>query len=163
MNAAEVYFLRAEAALASLTSENAEEMYRQGIQKSLEQYAVAPAEIATYLGSSEGNLSGTMEEQLEDIIVQKYLAIYYQSTEAWAEFRRTGYPRIWTGSDVGSTGGNIPRRLTYPQAEYAKNGSKVTDAAGRLANGDMLMSRIWWDARPGLPLAHPKQGVFPPN
>ena len=38
--------------------------------------------------------------------------MYFQINEGYAEFRRTGYPRIWTGSDKGSTNGEIPRRLT---------------------------------------------------
>jgi hypothetical protein len=161
MNAAEVHFLRAEAALVGFTGENAQALYAKGITLSLEQYNVAPAAITTYLASSAGTLTGSEEEKLEEIIVQKFLANIYQSDEAYAEFRRTGYPRIWTGSDKGSTDGEIPRRLTYPLDEYAKNDANVKEAAGRLSGGDKYMSRIWWDAKPGLPFHHPKQGTFP--
>lgn len=164
MNAAEVYFLRAEAALAGLSSENTELMYRNGITASLAQYNVSAAASAAYLISPAATLAGgTTEGNLEDIIVQKWLAIYYQSTEAWAEFRRTGYPKIWTGGDLGSTNGNIPRRLTYPTSEYSRNQVNVTEAASRFSGGDKLMSRNWWDAKQGLPLLHAKQGTFPPE
>lgn len=163
-NAAEVYFLRAEAALAGLSGEDAEAMYRAGIEASLEQYNVVAGEIAGYLASPAGSLSGpTEEEDLENIIVQKYLAMYNQGTEAWAEYRRTGYPKIWTGNDFGSTAGAIPRRLTYPQSEYSLNNANVTEAAGHINGGDKMLSRVWWDAKPGLPYLHPRQGMFPPE
>lgn len=164
MNAAEVYFLRAEAALTGLSGENAEQMYRNGITASLEQYEIPVANANAYMSSPAATIAnGTEEEKLENIIVQKYLAIYHQSAEAWAEFRRTGYPRIWTGPVLGSTGGNIPRRLTYPSSEYARNGANVAAAVSRLNGGDKMMSRMWWDAKPGLPFLHPKQGQFPPE
>src|SRR5665213_2077631 len=164
MNAAEVYFLRAEAALAGLSSESAEDMYRSGIQASFSQYHVAAGDAATYMSSPAATLAGgTTEGSLENIIVQKYLAIFNQGSEAWAEFRRTGYPTLWTGGDLGSTNGNIPRRLTYPRSEYTLNNSNVTAAAARLSNGDNMMSRFWWDAKPGLPFYHPKQNTFPPE
>ncbi len=163
MNAAEVFFLRAEAAVAGITAEDPQEMFSKGIQASLEQYAVPSGTITGYLASASGTLSGTDEEKLEQIGVQKWLAIYYETNEGWTEFRRTGYPKVWTGSEKGVTNGNIPRRLTYPLDEYQKNETNVKDAAGRYGTGDILMSKVWWDKKPGVPFAHPKQGMFPPE
>ena len=163
MNAAEVSFLRSEAALAGFTADNPQTLYQAGIQHSLDQYAVDPTAATNYLNSAAGLLSGTDEEKDEEIIVQKWIANYYNSYEGWTEFRRTGYPRIWTGSDLGSTNGNVPRRLTYPLDEYTKNGVNVKAAAGLLSKGDDYLSHIWWDAKPGLPFYHPKQGMFPPE
>lgn len=164
LNAAEVYFLRSEAARTGLSVEDAQAMYSAGIQASLEQYGVDAGVTAMYLASAAGTLSGpTEEDDLENIIVQKYLAMYNQGTEAWAEYRRTGYPKIWTGNDLGSTNGAIPRRLTYPTSEYSLNNANVTEAASRLSGGDKMLSRIWWDAKEGLPFLHPKQGMFPPE
>ncbi|MEP7259155.1 MAG: SusD/RagB family nutrient-binding outer membrane lipoprotein, partial [Flavitalea sp.] len=161
-NAAETFFLKAEAGLSGIVSVDAQEMFAKGIQASLEQYHIESSYITDYLNSSAGTLSGTEEQKLEQIIVQKWLAIYFESAEAWSEFRRTGYPRIWTGSDKGNTDGNIPRRLTYPQEEYSKNEDNVRAAAARI-NGDKLLSRIWWDKKEGLPFLHPRQGMFPPE
>lgn len=163
MNAAEVKFLRAEAALAGLSNEDEQTLFNEGIQLAMQQYGVAAGDITTYLASASATLSGSDENKLEQIIVQKWLALYNNSTEGWTEFRRTGYPRIWTGSDLGDTQGNIPRRLTYPNDEYFRNVTNVTEAASRLAGGDKLMSRVWWDKKPGLPIAHPRQGMFPPE
>lgn len=163
INASEVKFLRAEAALAGFTTEDPQALFEQGIQLAMEQYGVASGDISTYLASAAGTLTGTEEEQLEQIIVQKWLATYYNVNEGWAEFRRTGYPRIWTGNELGDTGGNIPRRLTYPVEEYFKNESNVTAAAGRIDGGDKLLGKVWWDKKAGLPALHPRQGMFPPE
>ncbi|MGX5820874.1 SusD/RagB family nutrient-binding outer membrane lipoprotein [Chitinophaga lutea] len=158
MNAAEVFFLRAEAALSGISTEDAQSMYRQGIQAAMQQYGVAAGNITTYLASPAATLSGTAEQKLEQIIVQKWLGIYYNIYEGWAEFRRTGYPRIWTGKVQGVTEGNVPRRLTYPVGESLRNGTNLNEAVSRLTGGDRLMSRVWWDKKPGLPFLHPKQG-----
>lgn len=163
MNASEVYLLRAEAALAGISNEDAQAMYVAGIQAAMSQYGVASSLVTGYLASSAGTLSGTNEEKLEQIIVQKWLAIYYNTHEGWAEFRRTGYPRIWTGSTLGDTNGNIPRRVTYPTAELLRNEVNVNAAISRLTDGNKLTSRIWWDKKAGLPFAHPRQGMFPPE
>lgn len=162
MNAAEVYFLRAEAALAGLTGEDSNDMFSEGIRTSLEQYGVAQGDIDSFLSQEEATLDGTEEEQLEQIIDQKFIAIFYQADEAYAEYRRTGYPVTWLGSEQGVTGGIIPRRYTYPQDEYLKNEVNVLEAAARMG-GDNLLTRVWWDVRPGLPFEHPLQDQFPPN
>ncbi|MEQ6119663.1 SusD/RagB family nutrient-binding outer membrane lipoprotein [Reichenbachiella sp. MALMAid0571] len=163
MLAAEISFLRAEAALAGLSSENANNLFREGIQLSMEQYGIDAGDISTFLASAAGTLTGTTEEQLEQIIVQKYLALFGDSYEAWTEHRRTGYPRQWIGSlSALDTDFAMPRRSAYPLSEYNLNGVNVKAAAARLVGGDLLTSRIWWDTKPGVPFDHPKQGVFPP-
>jgi hypothetical protein len=163
MNAAEVYFLRAEAALAGLSAENAQAMYEKGIELSMQQYSVDAGDITDYLDGEYGTLVGTEEEKLREIIIQKYLANFWLGAESWAEYRRTGYPEIWTGSDLGSTNGRIPRRGTYPQSEYTLNETNVRAAVSKLEGGDLMTSKIWWDAKPGLPYLHPRQGQFPPE
>ena len=163
MNAAEVYLIRAEAALRGLSGEDAAEMYRKGIEASMLQWNVDPGDVATYLSSPAAALTGgETEENLENIAVQKYLAIIFEGREAWAEFRRTGYPKIWTGINLGSTTGEIPK-TTYPLSEYNLNSSNLSAAVQRLDGKDLMMSKMWWDAKPGLPFHHQNQGVYPPE
>jgi len=162
MNSAEVYFLRAEAALAGLSPENAQQMYQQGIQQSMAQLGIGD-EAAAYLAKPLVILAGDEEEQLKRIILQKYIAIYPNATEAWAEWRRTGYPAMWTGSMKGATNGQIPRRMTYPIDEFGKNEENLRQAIDQLPGGDTFLSKVWWDKKPGLPYTHPNQGMFPPN
>ncbi|MBN8785993.1 MAG: SusD/RagB family nutrient-binding outer membrane lipoprotein [Terrimonas sp.] len=162
INASEVAFLRAEAALRGITGEDAQALYRTGISLSMDNFGVNAADRDDYLAGSAGTLSGTEEQQYESLIVQKWLANYLQFEEGYTEFRRTGYPRIWTGSALGDTQGEIPRRVQYPQSEYNSNAKSISEAIKRLSNGDAFTSKLWWDVRPGLPVHHPKQGIFPP-
>lgn len=163
LTAAEVYFLKAEAVLAGLAAGDANSLFRSGIQLAMEQFAVPGSSIDDFLTGSAGTLSGTDEQKLEQIIVQKYISLVYQSTEAWTEHRRTGYPKMWLGDGPNDTEGQVPRRLTYPADEYSKNGANVNEAAARYPNGDRLTSRVWWDAKPGVPYVHPRQNLYPPE
>lgn len=164
LSAAEVSFLKAEASLFGLAGGgNPQSLFNEGIQFAMKMYNIDQSAINTFLASPAGTLAGSDEEKLKQIIDQKYIALIFQSDEVWAEYRRTGYPLIWIGSGDTDTEGEIPRRLTYPFQEYLINETSVTEAAGRLADGDKLTSRVWWDAKPGLPFHHPKQGVFPPE
>lgn len=125
-------------------------------------YEVDEGEINNFLNSSAGTLTGSEEDQLRQISTQRYISLFQQTTEAWNEWRRTGYPIIYTyASQEGHTGGEVPRRLTYPDSEYQANSESVQEAIERLGADD-LMSRMWWDAREGLPFEHPHAGTFPP-
>jgi hypothetical protein len=62
--------------------------------------------------------------------------------EAWAEWRRTGYP-----DNLVSPGGRaVPLRLSYPSNEVFNNTTNYNDAVQRQFNGvDGLYGKVWWD------------------
>ncbi len=95
------------------------------------------------------------------VLTQKYIALYMDGYEAWAEYRRTGFPRsiIQVGENTGPlvngtvvtfgpppvTGNNIiPRRLTYPVQEVTINGVNVAAAATAIG-GDTFSTKLIWD------------------
>ena len=92
------------------------------------------------------------ETKLERIITQKWIALYYNGNEAWAELRRTGYPKLIPVA-ANLSGGIIkdnegPQRLTYPQEEYTNNTVNVTSAVNNLLGGpDNMATRLWWARR----------------
>lgn len=116
MKASEVYFLRAEGALAgfNMGGGTPQTYYEAGVRASFEECNLP---IGSYLSSTrqpqgftdnenplnnypspstitvQWNNSDDAEKKLERIITQKYLAIYPDGQEAWSEWRRTGYPR----------------------------------------------------------------------
>jgi len=95
------------------------------------------------------NAAGTNEEQLEQIITQKWIAMFPDGQEAWSEFRRTGYPRVFPVV-VNNSGGNIDtdiqiRRINFVENERNTNGDNVTTAAGYLNGPDTGGTRLWWD------------------
>lgn len=159
---AEVQFNIAEARLAGFASGDPQEAYEEGIRSAMEFYEVDDADISAFLNSSAGTLSGSDEDKLRQISTQRYLSFFQQTMEAWNEWRRTGYPIIYVSFvRPGHTGDEVPRRVIYPDSEISTNRAQVEQAVDRLG-GDNYMSRIWWDAREGLPFTHPHDGIFPP-
>lgn len=88
-------------------------------------------------------------EKLERIITQKWIAIFPDGDEAWAEYRRTGYPILFPVV-VNYSNGAIPtipgvRRMPYPQREYNSNSAAVAEAVNMLGGPDNGGIRLWWD------------------
>ena len=143
----EVKFLEAEAALRGWTSGPARAPYEEGIRASLAMHGITDAQtVEDYLQEPgvawEPGASGT--EKLERIITQKWIATFSQGFQAWAEYRRTGYPTLTPISGSGDTGGAVPSRLQYPNVEQTTNTANV-DAASQRIGGDALTTDVWWD------------------
>ena len=179
MTAAEVWFLKAEAALRGWSGAgDLQTDYQTGITTSMQQYGVdsaaavyiaddtaKPANYVDYLDSATNSINAlstitikwdpnaTNEQMLERIITQKWLAMFPEGQEAWTEFRRTGYPALFPVV-VNSSGGTIDtkiqvRRLAYPASEGTLN--PVAEQAGiqLLGGPDNGGTRLWWDVNKG--------------
>lgn len=171
--AAEMAFLRAEGALRGWNmGGTAKDLYNQGIALSLgERVAAEPAQIAAYQGSTATPAAlpdkwnspavsdlpvlyddaGSFEKRLEQIITQKWIALYPDGWEAWAERRRTGYPRGYAiiaseSPDVSRT--ELVRRVTYAPVEISTNRAAYDEAVGMLGGPDENYTRLWWDKKP---------------
>ncbi|MEM9391667.1 MAG: SusD/RagB family nutrient-binding outer membrane lipoprotein, partial [Bacteroidota bacterium] len=82
------------------------------------------------------------EARLEQIMTQKYIALYSHGLETWTDFRRTGFPALTPvtgGNNAFNLNGEIPRRLPYPQTEIDLNNSNVP-----ITSPD-FQDRFWWD------------------
>ena len=65
--------------------------------------------------------------------------------EAWTNWRRSGYPVLTPVNYAGNfTGGQIPRRETYPSSEPSNNGENYNAAKSNMG-GDDWTTRVWWD------------------
>ncbi|GEM_PF-5294236 len=78
----------------------------------------------------------SFDEKLERIITQKWIAIYPDGQEAWSEFRRTGYPKLWP-VNVNLSGGDVPegefiKRINYPPAITNASQAATAAAVGQL-------------------------------
>jgi len=152
MTYSDLCFYKAEAALlgwAGLTPVQAEEFYQQGIRASMkiEPFNIPDAAIDAYL-AKEGILTGSDEEKLEQIMNQKWISLFMRHYEAYAEWRRTGYPKLTPGPNKGVTNGTIPRRGVYSGNERFRNPDEYNTAVARMAQGDSYLSRVWWDVKP---------------
>ena len=147
---AEICFYKAEAALEGwvYSPDEAEKFYQEGIKAAM---ALRPYEITTLPQSfidKEFYFTGlTSEQKLEKIMTQKWILFFGRNYDAFSEWRRTGYPKLKPGPNLGSTNGRIPRRYGYPSEENLLNEINYKAAVSRMKEGDSYMSRVWWDVR----------------
>jgi hypothetical protein len=151
MSASEIWLLRSEAALFDLGPGDANEFYRKGIRKSLEQWRIGQDTIDQYMDIAEFvNLSGTREEMFEQICTQHWIAVIPNFFEGWTNIRRTGYPRIPKRNEpefsLGVSNGELPKRMRYPSSEININRENYKKAVEQ-QGPDLITTAIWWDVR----------------
>jgi hypothetical protein len=181
MSASESYFLRAEGALRgwNMGQGTAQSFYEAGITNSFtEQGAAMPAGYLTdatstaapyvdpknaannvpagnpYLNDVTIKWDATASEEvnLQRIITQKWLAIYPDGEEAWAEFRRTGYPKQFPVIENDSQGTILTteyvQRLPYTTNENSTNPKGVASGVAALGGPDNGGTKLWWNKKP---------------
>jgi hypothetical protein len=160
MRYAEVQFIKAEAYLrADLLNDAAaaQTEYEAGVTASCEEHGVTPENITTYLSDTNvgWGLTGSWGyTNIQKIYYQKWVSLFKQGHEAWAETRRTDIPLI--GLAPGAVPASLltahnrpPFRWPYPTSEYTLNKTVVE------ANDDLIVDRfwgpqMWWDKRTGV-------------
>ncbi|TAN00572.1 MAG: SusD/RagB family nutrient-binding outer membrane lipoprotein [Chitinophagaceae bacterium] len=149
---AETALLLAEAAQRGwITTGSAASYYNNGVAAAILQLnqtgaALTASQAATYLAMHPYDPANG----LSMINTQYWIATFMDEYEAFANWRRSGYPLLNPVNEnyPGSvTNGTIPRRLTYPTTEAATNTSNYNAAVADLDNGDKLTSRVWWDTK----------------
>jgi hypothetical protein len=98
------------------------------------------------------NEADSNELKLEKIITQKWIAGFYNPNEPWADFRRTGYPKLPNvyKNDSNADWGVIPagewiKRMPFVNAERTGNVAGIADATTKLGGPDNIATRLWWD------------------
>ena len=85
---------------------------------------------------------------LERVLTQKWIACYPDPMNGWADFRRTGYPRIFPATEsmnADCNTGRGQRRLRFTRSEYNNNKANVEAAVSMLSNGkDSNGTDLWW-------------------
>ncbi|WP_343673386.1 SusD/RagB family nutrient-binding outer membrane lipoprotein [Chitinophaga sp.] len=142
-NYAELLFIKAEAAQRGLLSGDAADLYKQAVTASLHQYSISDATIATYL--AQPSVAYDAANYRKSIGEQKWLALFGEGLEGFAEWRRLDYP-VLKPAYAGVLDGKIPLRLTYPSAEQALNGANYKAAVAH-QGADQLITRLWFDVR----------------
>ena len=137
MSYAELLFVLAEAALDGDITGDAQNYYEQAIRASFGQYGLT-------LPDSYLDKAGPATK--ENIMTQKWIALFGQGIEAWTEYRRTGYPVLppRDSRSVFMNDGVLPTRLPYPATEYSLNRESLD--AGITLNGgpDDMKTKLWW-------------------
>lgn len=149
--AAEGNFLQAEAIIKGEASGDAQSLYQEGIRQSMLMWGVASGNIDTFMNNEDmALLSGTMQENLEKIYTQRWIADYTDGFEGWAVVRDSGYPKqladgvsdydIFSGGDLN---GQYPARMRYGNAAYNTNADN-TNAANAIQGSDVQATKLWW-------------------
>ncbi len=140
--------LLAEAAVRGWVNGAPEGYYESGVRAHMEQMALYDEESAI----SEEDINSYLTDNpydganaLEQINTQYWVASFLNGPEAFANFRRSGYPDLnpntYPGQDIL---GDFINRLTYPNSEIAVNGEHVNEAIARMGP-DNLDTHVWWD------------------
>jgi hypothetical protein len=120
----QVNFILAEAALTLGTPGDPNALYQAGIKASMLKAGMTGAEVDAYFTSNPTvvTLSGTVEQQRQQIITQKYIAWVGNGIEAFNDYRRTGYPVLaLVNNPSGDDPTTIPTRLPYTNTELSTN------------------------------------------
>lgn len=168
MYAAESYFLRAEGALNGWDmGGTAADLYAAGIRTSMHQWGITnETAIGNYIGGTGAPVA--LDDMLaspavsnvpvqfaadeatrrQQVATQKWLALYPDGIEAWAEVRRTGYPVLYPV--VNSDNPDIPagqfiKRIPYVDYEKQTNGPAVVEGVRLLGGPDVPTTPVWWD------------------
>jgi len=137
-------FIKAELALKGFnTGKTAKTHYEDGIAASMKQWGVAlPAGYLQQQGVAY-NAAASADEQLKQIMIQKYYAYFFTDYQAWLEKRRTGYPVLPRGSGI-PVENQFPNRIPYPTYLQSLNPAKLADAVSAMG-GDNSNIKVWWD------------------
>jgi len=148
MTYSEVLFLEAEAAVRGWIAADPATLYTAAIQANMDQYdAYAPvnnptdAEVAAYL--AQPAVVYNPANGMNQIYLQKWIALWMNGSEAWSHIRRTGVPNLVAGPDLLLP--VIPVRFWYPDSEQSLNKSNLDSAVGRQGGGLDLITPLWWD------------------
>jgi len=160
ITSAEVHFLKAEAFERWGSSATAQTSYEKGVTDAINfafylnqvgssfrgvdaEDAVLPAEIAATLATPGVIYTGTSNEKLQKIWLQKWIHFgFMQSIQGWSEYRRTNYPALTFVPDNGTVGSELPpTRLLYPDSEKVYNATNYAEVQG----SDKPTTKIFWD------------------
>lgn len=148
VTAAQTQLLLAEAIHRGWASGNASTVYQKAIRLHMEQMALYDARATISSSAIDTYLTTNVFESgkaLEQINTQYWIASFLNGPEAFANFRRSGFPRLTPNPFPGKAiKGNFINRLTYPNAEISINKANVDQAVARQGVDD-LDTKVWWD------------------
>lgn len=141
LTASQINFSLAEGVVNGWISGDASTFYKKGIEESMKQWGVTSSEASTYV--SANSYSG-----IADIAKQKWIALYLQGYESWAEWRRFNAmgvaPVLDTSfSHLNGADNEIIQRQAYAATAEAVNKENYIEAIN-IQGPDKLETKIWW-------------------
>jgi hypothetical protein len=153
VTASQTNLLLAEARFRGwITAGTAAQYFSDGIKAHMDQMAVWDAGSAVTAGARDNYITANplvAGRELEQINTQYWIASFLNGPEAFANFRRTGYPALAPNPYGQPNNPDVPngtfiRRVGYPTSELSVNSTNV-NAAIAIMGPDKLSTRLWWD------------------
>lgn len=174
---ADFCFMRAELAARAVTAESAKDWYDKGVTASIMMYddmanrakivdrenksnyvAATSSEITAYL--AKPSVAYDPAKGIDQIACQAYLHFFKQPSEAWALYKRTGYPNATSVLPLEKliaqgTEQAIPRRAALPFPTVSNlNYQNIMDAYNDMKKDpdfgqgpSDIFGRVWWDKK----------------
>jgi hypothetical protein len=151
---AETELLFAEAAVRGWSVGDAATHYHNGLSAALQSLGtlnsvgvISAADAEAYATAHPLDKSSTTAS-LTQINMQFWVTTgtQFNFIEAWNNWRRSGYPVLTPVNYTGNfSGGQIPRRETYPSTEPANNGANYEAGVSAMGGKDDWTTHVWWD------------------
>ncbi len=140
----EVEFIKAEAYARNMVAGDADAAYQKAIEANMAYYNIDAVEITNYLIQP----TVAWNNDLNQIYIQKWISLFRQSWEAWAEMRRTDVPNIGIAvNSVFPDHNRPPIRFEYPEMERLLNSANIPNVN---ITDHYWGDQIWWDTRAGI-------------
>jgi hypothetical protein len=153
VTAAQTNLLLAEARFKGwITTGTAAQYFSDGISRHMDQMATYDAGSAISAVNRDAYIAANplgAGTELQQINTQYWIASFLNGPEAFANFRRSGFPTLTPNPYGQPTNPDVPngtfiRRITYPTSELSVNTTNVNASIAR-QGADKLSTRVWWD------------------
>jgi len=143
LQADEVQFLLAEAAVMGYITTNAETYYKNGVTLANSEWGVTIA--SNYFSNPKAAFpnAGSTSQKLAKIALQKWLGNFLMGVEAYADHRRTRLPAFELNGELVNGLHPFPLRFRYPETELANNAANYQSVIAKLDKGDTEFSKMW--------------------
>ncbi len=136
----QIAFSKAEAVNLGWMSGSASTFYEYGVQASMEQWGVSTADANTYVTAHPYT-------NMNDLAYQKWVALFMQGYESWAEWRRfnaLGVAPTLKMITNAINGNGIPQRHAYPSSAETLNTDSYNQAVSE-QGADNLDTKLWFE------------------
>jgi hypothetical protein len=147
VTASQTNLLLAEAVTRGWVTGNAKDYYEAGVKAHMAQVSEMDANSVVSTIAVDAYLTAnpfSSTAALEQINTQYWISCFLNGPEAFANFRRTGFPKLSANPFPGKAiKGDFINRLTYPNSEISVNSVNVKAAIAN-QGADDLDTKVWW-------------------
>jgi hypothetical protein len=123
--------------------------YNKGIEAACQHLALfpdGPVITGEQITKFQTDNKLALGHEIAMINTQLWTALLLNGPEAYANWRRTGFPKLEPGyNPTYSTIKTIPRRFEYPLTEKEQNSINYNEAIKPMGGKDDWTKRVWWD------------------